>query len=501
MLGPGSRVGEYEVWGRLGGGGMSDVWLARHAQLAVPVIIKTLKADLAANPEERVRRMLTEARLMARIPSPFVVRAYDVGTHKGTPYVAQEYVDGVDLNELDHARRDAIGRGLPLWFVCESIAQIAHALLAAHQHGVLHRDVKPSNLFGSPELGAKLGDFGIAVAKQIGERALAETCGTLRFMPPEALRGEALDRRSDVFQLGATAFDLRYGTPPFPDPHVLLRDGAHPAFPPAVNAAEAYFQHVLARMLAPRRSDRFRSLAEPRRLLAALSQTAARPPVPTRNDDGIWIMSTRIVAEVGDIARASADGIVSSANWQLRMRTGVGDALRLAGGDVIEEEALGNGEQPLGACIVTGPGELACRRVLHAVSAWEQASCVGRATQRALLIAEREQLSTLVLPALGTGAARVTFEACAAAMAAALRWHLTLGGSRLREVRFVLFDLETHRIFSEVLETALLGDDESASDTGLLHSGAAEHEDEVSGDGDTFLTPTGRPASFPRKSG
>jgi serine/threonine-protein kinase len=123
--------------------------------------------------------------------------------------------------------------------------------------------------------------------------------------------------------------------------------------------------------------------------------------------------------------------------------------------------------------VVTGPGRLPCRKVLHAVSAWEQASCVGRATQRALLAAERHQLVTLALPALGTGAAAVPLEACASAMAAAVRWHLSLGGARVRELRFVLFDEDKRKVFRDVLEAAFLGD-EPAEDEGLRHGRAFE---------------------------
>jgi serine/threonine-protein kinase len=125
--------------------------------------------------------------------------------------------------------------------------------------------------------------------------------------------------------------------------------------------------------------------------------------------------------------------------------------------------------------------------VLHAVSAWEQASCVGRATQRALLIAESLGLRTLLLPALGTGAAGVALEACAAAMAGALRWHLALGGARITDARFVLYDDERHRVFREVLEAALLGDEEPVPDLGLPHVAAWVDDDGASGEAPTIV--------------
>src|SRR5262249_26096887 len=109
LLSRGARVHDYEVWGRLGEGGMSDVWLAKHSVLCVPVVFKTLRKDIAeAVGEAGARRMFNEARLMARVTSPRVVRAVDAGTLEGTPYLVQEYVDGVDLAELDRERRGAL---------------------------------------------------------------------------------------------------------------------------------------------------------------------------------------------------------------------------------------------------------------------------------------------------------------------------------------------------------------------------------------------------------
>src|SRR5205823_3773875 len=152
-------------------------------------------------------------RITARIPSHRVVHAVDVGIHQGLPYLAQEYVDGLDMAELDRRRRQTLARGLPLWFVCSVAHQVAGALHCAHQTGVLHRDVKPSNLFGSPQSGVRLGDFGIAHARGATCDG-KESHGTLRFVAPETLRNAGATRKCDVYSLGATAFDLYYGSPP-----------------------------------------------------------------------------------------------------------------------------------------------------------------------------------------------------------------------------------------------------------------------------------------------
>src|SRR5271170_2143017 len=124
---PLERVRDYILWGRLAEGGMGDVWLARHVGLGVPVVLKTLKGAGAADDEGRFDRLVTEGRLEARISSPHVVRVFDTGTHEGAPFLVQEYIDGLDVRELSLGRRDAIGRTLPLWFVCEIAAQTAHA--------------------------------------------------------------------------------------------------------------------------------------------------------------------------------------------------------------------------------------------------------------------------------------------------------------------------------------------------------------------------------------
>jgi serine/threonine-protein kinase len=452
----GARCGGYEVWGPIGQGGMSRVWLARHAELSVPAVLKTL---LDVTEVEALLRLRNEARLMARIPSAHVVRAVDVGVYEDIPYLVQEYVDGLDLAELDRSRRRAVGRGLPLWFVCRVASEVAEALHAAHQTGVLHRDVKPSNLFGSPQTGTRLGDFGIAMGRGVD---VDRSTGTLRFIAPEALRGQAPTRQSDVYSLGATAFDLYYGTPPFTELRQIVGD-AELVLPDAKSAEEAYFQHVLKRMLARERTERFPTIKEPLRLFTSLARSLTPRIVATHVGPGVYQLGRlRVSCVLGDIADQECDGIVNSANDEMRMRTGTGAALRGRGGDTIEDEAMSGGRRALGECVATTAGDLKCKIVLHAVSAWREASCIARTCQRALLMAEELDLRTLAIPALGTGVARVAPEACAYAVASALLQHVLLGGSRLRDVRFVLYDRETHDLFVEQINGVLLGESEIA---------------------------------------
>jgi serine/threonine-protein kinase len=476
------ELSDYEVWGQLGAGGMSDVWLAKHVGLAVPVIIKTPRLSQAFESTESgvALRVQREARLMARVTSSRVVRAIDVGTSRGVPYLVQEYVDGIDLAELDRRRRLALGVGLPLWFVCHAMREVCLGLHAAHQAGVIHRDVKPSNVFGAPEQGIRLGDFGIAVG--IAERA-RENAGTVRFMAPEQLRGESVGRSADVYGAGATACDLRYGRPPFERFEDALAPSLVATFPTAHSAAEAYFQHVLQMMLAKDAHARASNLLEPARHFATLARAllpgSAAGAATFVDRNTLRLGACTVTLEAGNIADVTADAIVSSANYQMKMRSGVGEALRAKGGDAIEAEAMREGERPLGSAVATSAGDLAARHVIHAVSAWNEVSCVGRATIRALLLSDELGHATLAMPALGTGAANVSMEMCASAMMTALRWHLALGGSRLRSVRVVLADEGRLRTFRDVTHEALRthGPESAAADVGLAAEEVAVRPD------------------------
>lgn len=488
----------YDVWGLLGEGGMSEVWLAKHEVLTVPVVIKTLRRSLREDQTQgAAARVLSEARLMARVSSPRIVRALDAGQIQAdpgaspTPFLVQEYVDGLDLAELDRRRRGSIGVGLPLWFVCHAMTEVCAGLRFAHQAGVIHRDLKPSNVFGDAQSGIRLGDFGIAVARN--DDTLPESAGTLPFMAPEQLRREELGRFTDVWGAGATACDLRYGHPPFDDVREILDEKRPPRFPTPTSPAEAYFQDLVRRMLAKDVRSRPRDVLSPlahfRMLAKALAP--AEPSVSRLAPNALLVGRIALRFVVGDIARAGVDAIVSSANFELRMRTGVGDALRLLGGDSIEDEAMAGGEQPLGSCIRTASGALSTKHVFHAVSAWNEVSCVGRAFARALVLAEEHGCSSLAAPALGTGAARVGLEMCANAMMTTLRLHTMLGGTRIRELTIWL-DSETKRRVYQGVAEEVFGRPE-ARDFGPSDVGLPADDVAMSPEGITFLDPLAPP--------
>jgi len=452
----GLTVPGYDVWGLLGEGGMSEVWLAKHQGLAVPVVIKTLRRVLleAQGPEVAAARVRSEARLMARVSSPRIVRAIDAGIVPGSgiPFLVQEYVDGLDLAELDSRRRRSLGVGLPLWLVCHMMREMGLGLRAAHQAGVVHRDLKPSNIFGAPESGIRLGDFGIAVA--VSDGCVRDNAGTLKFMAPEQLRGGDVGRFTDVWGAAATACDLRYGRAPFDSVDDIL-DPAKPArMPPPGTPAEAYFQQLLRAMLEKDVRRRPEDMSAPLHHFSMLGR-ALEPPQPaaSRLDaTTLQVGPVKVSFKVGDIAQAESQAIVSSANFELKMRSGVGESLRRRGGDSIEVEAMSAGERPLGSCIRTEPGTLSTKHVFHAVGAWNEVSCVGRAFARALLLADEHGCHSVAVPALGTGAARVGLEMSANAMMTTLRWHAMLGGMRCRELTVWLDSEAKQRAFQDVAE-------------------------------------------------
>lgn len=451
----------YQVWGKLSSGGMGEVWLARHRELALPVIVKTIRAEDGGGTADAHQRLQHEARVLARLTSPRVVRVLDIGhwcAEDGgpqVPFLIEEYVDGIDLAEHVRRRRTSVGRTLPLWAAAQFCADAALGIHAAHQAGVIHRDVKPSNLFLHGHGDVKVGDFGVAVAAGGAEGVPA---GTWAFMAPEQLTGERLDRRVDVYGLGATAFALRYGPPP------RTPDG--PRFPAAQSPEEAYFQHVVARMMAPRRDDRYPNLMMARQHL--LHVAAVRPALPvTRLGAGQYQLgATRLSIEVGDIARATTDAIVNSADSSLRMRGGTGDAIRRAGGDGIEADAMALAPRALGECVATKAGTLPARAVLHAVGGWNEVSCVARATYRALHLCCERRLRSIAIPAIATGRGGVSLESCADALVGVLALYAGMGDLPVDDVRVVLVDDDAQRRFCEVAE-------------GLLFAGLAPPPDEL----------------------
>ncbi len=275
---PGSELAGCRIEDVLGSGGMGVIYRATDLRLGRPVALKLIAADRASDPALR-ERFEREARLTASIDHPNVIPVYAAGEENGHLYLVMRYVPGTDLHAL--LRRE--GRLAPER-AAAVVAQVADALDAAHAAGLVHRDVKPANVLIAREH-VYLSDFGITRVTD-AETRITESggwIGTVDFMAPEHLRGDATDARSDVYALGCVLFATLTGTPPFHHSTVPATITAHlnapaprPSDTPGVPAA---FDAVVARALAKDPADRYASAGDlGRAALAASAGAIATAP-------------------------------------------------------------------------------------------------------------------------------------------------------------------------------------------------------------------------------
>jgi eukaryotic-like serine/threonine-protein kinase len=204
------RLGRYEVRALLGRGAMGSVYKALDPALDREVAVKTLGGFLLEAPEHReeyLERFQREARAAARLSHPNIVAVYDVGVDEatGSPFIVMEYVPGVTLATL--LRENP---ALPVGQAVEIADQVAAALEEAHRHGIVHRDVKPGNVFLDARGRVKVGDFGIARMDGSDLTQAGVLLGTPGYLAPEVVRGAPADARADVFALGALTYALLF---------------------------------------------------------------------------------------------------------------------------------------------------------------------------------------------------------------------------------------------------------------------------------------------------
>ena len=214
----GTKIGRFEIRSQIGAGGMGEVYRARDEKLNRDVAIKVLPAAFSEHPD-RLNRFEQEAQATGTLNHPNILAVYDVGTHEGAPYVVSELLEGESLrSRIDEgpvSPRKAI----------EYATQIAHGLAAAHDKRIIHRDIKPDNIFITDDDRIKILDFGLAKLVQPATDEIAQTdiatrkvhtdpgtvMGTAGYMSPEQVRGRSTDHRSDIFSFGAVLYEMVSG--------------------------------------------------------------------------------------------------------------------------------------------------------------------------------------------------------------------------------------------------------------------------------------------------
>lgn len=280
----GETLGPYRLLSKVGEGGMGEVYRARDGRLNRDVAVKILPQDVARDPE-RLDRFEREARASAALNHPGIIATYDVGQADGIAFVVMEILDGATLR-TELTAHPPTQRKAVEWTI-----QIANALAAAHARGIVHRDIKPENLFVTSDGRIKILDFGIArftaaEASATDQATVAagteagKVLGTVGYMSPEQVRGEAIDARSDIFALGVVLYEMLAGHRAFAgDTSVETMHAILKADPPEFTgqAVPGALDRIVRRCLEKRPEDRFHSAHDLALALEAVTGSRTQP--------------------------------------------------------------------------------------------------------------------------------------------------------------------------------------------------------------------------------
>jgi TolB-like protein/predicted Ser/Thr protein kinase len=323
----GRTLSHYRIVAQLGRGGMGEVYLAEDTQLGRKVAIKVLPPELAKS-RERLERLEREARAVAALNHPNIVTLYSVEEAEGVRFLTMEYVEGRTLTESMPAG------GLPPKAFFGVAVPLAEALAAAHEKGVIHRDLKPGNVMLTPEGRVKVLDFGLAKltqaegasASQLTTEAVTgegRVVGTVPYMSPEQIEGRPLDHRSDIFSLGVVLYELATGRRPFAgDSSPALISSILRDTPPPVSGARPDLPEplggILSRCLDKDPRQRYQSALDVRHALEDLvrprevssAATSAQVPVAPRRSGAprAWLAGAAGVVVVAAVLVAANVG-------------------------------------------------------------------------------------------------------------------------------------------------------------------------------------------------
>jgi len=291
-------VGPFKIVSRLGSGGMGEVYLAEDSRLGRKVALKLLRRSLIGDTHSR-SRFIREARLASALDHPNICTIHEIGEASGLLFIAMQYVEGQTLREVINDQPSSLDRILSVSL------QVGNALAAAHAQGIIHRDIKSSNIIITPRGQAKVLDFGLArlMEREDGETELTRAgavMGTPTYMSPEQARGERADHRSDIFSFGVVMYEMATGRTPFKDKSISETINAvinlpHTPVAELNRDVPQELSAVIDRSLAKQPNDRyqsieamisdFRHVAQAKGLIGSLSSDdLAVPYVPPQQE-------------------------------------------------------------------------------------------------------------------------------------------------------------------------------------------------------------------------
>jgi serine/threonine protein kinase/tetratricopeptide (TPR) repeat protein len=326
----GQTLGHFRVLEQIGAGGMGVVFRAHDEQLDRDVALKVLPAVLLADAESR-KRLRKEALALAKLSHPNIGVVHAFSSQGGVDFLVMEYVPGSSLGQR------LVSGSIPEKEALALAAQIASALEEAHRQGIVHRDLKPSNIMVTPKGYAKVLDFGLArVFKHSDDKSATETsletrkdaaAGTLPYMAPEQLRGEAVDARSDLFSFGAVLYEMVTGQRPFRGalPAQLIEAILHqtPRPPRAVESRiSPELERIILKCLEKDEENRYQSAKELAVDLRRLAAPSSQPPLPSLvPEQSIWRKAARPALYTAAAMLLLALGFVGAdvGGWRARL--------------------------------------------------------------------------------------------------------------------------------------------------------------------------------------
>ena len=317
-----ARIGRYIVESLVGAGGMGRIYKAHDPDIRRTVAIKLISTGLMSGTDraEYIRRFRREAEAAARCAHPNIVAIYDFALHDGEPFLAMEFVYGRSLRQmLDD------NPAMPVADAIHVMLQVLDALGSAHEQNVIHQDIKPANIMLTPELRAKVADFGISRFANTDVTSVSSSMGTPNYMSPEQCRGGSVDARSDLFAVGATLFEMVAGQRAFRGNSATevtnrILNESLPLLPQAVRATAPRLQFVLERAMGKHPEDRFQSgleMAEALRQIQGINQNGAEntrlstappsaadaPAAALADAATLRVLEEKLAGYVGPIAR------------------------------------------------------------------------------------------------------------------------------------------------------------------------------------------------------